>query len=60
LVVGAPAAAVTAIEEAANVAPGDLNALLDLFARHDSELIERHPHWPASVPKPHIDGVAET
>jgi mannose-6-phosphate isomerase-like protein (cupin superfamily) len=59
LVVAAPAAAVTAIEEAASVAPGDLDGLVEIFARHDSELIERHPYWPQSDLKLHIDGVAE-
>jgi mannose-6-phosphate isomerase-like protein (cupin superfamily) len=45
LVVAAPAAAVTAIEEAAAVAPGDLDRLVEIFDRHDSELLEHHPHW---------------
>jgi mannose-6-phosphate isomerase-like protein (cupin superfamily) len=45
LVVAAPAAAVTAIEEAAAVAPGDLDHLVEIFDRHDSELLERRPHW---------------
>jgi mannose-6-phosphate isomerase-like protein (cupin superfamily) len=45
LVVAAPPAAVTAIEEAAAVAPGDLDHLVEIFDRHDSELLERRPHW---------------
>jgi mannose-6-phosphate isomerase-like protein (cupin superfamily) len=45
LVVAAPAAAVTAIEEAAAVVPGDLDHLVEIFDRHDSELLERRPHW---------------
>ncbi|MEA2240865.1 MAG: hypothetical protein QOD24_755, partial [Solirubrobacteraceae bacterium] len=40
-----PPAAVTAIEEAAAVAPGDLDHLVEIFERHDSELLEHHPHW---------------
>jgi mannose-6-phosphate isomerase-like protein (cupin superfamily) len=44
-VVAAPAAAVTAIEEAAAVAPGDLEHLVEIFDRHDSELLEHRPHW---------------
>jgi uncharacterized cupin superfamily protein len=59
LVVGAPAAAVTAVEEVAALAPGDLHGLIELFARHDSELVETHPHWPDSDPTPHIDDAAE-
>jgi mannose-6-phosphate isomerase-like protein (cupin superfamily) len=58
LVVGAPAAAVTAVEEVATLGRGDLDGLIDLFGRHDSELIETRPHWPAS-PKPHTDDAAE-
>jgi mannose-6-phosphate isomerase-like protein (cupin superfamily) len=45
LVVAAPAIAVTSIEEAAAIAPGDLDGLVEIFDRHDSELLERHPHW---------------
>jgi mannose-6-phosphate isomerase-like protein (cupin superfamily) len=45
LVVAAPAVAVTAIEEAAAVAPGDLDGLIEIFDRHDSELLEHRPHW---------------
>jgi mannose-6-phosphate isomerase-like protein (cupin superfamily) len=48
LVVGAPAAAVTAIEEAGQVPPGELDRMKELFARHDSELLEEQPHWAAS------------
>jgi mannose-6-phosphate isomerase-like protein (cupin superfamily) len=44
LVVTAPAEAVTLIEEAGAVAPGDLDRLAELFDRYDSELLERHPH----------------
>jgi mannose-6-phosphate isomerase-like protein (cupin superfamily) len=45
LVVAAPGIAVTSIEEAAAVAPGDLDALAEIFDRHDSELLERRPQW---------------
>jgi mannose-6-phosphate isomerase-like protein (cupin superfamily) len=45
LVVTAPAAAVTAIEEISALPPGDLDRVAELFDRHDSELLERHPHW---------------
>jgi mannose-6-phosphate isomerase-like protein (cupin superfamily) len=45
IVVAAPARAVTAIEEVGQVAPGDLDGLAEIFERHDSELLERHPHW---------------
>jgi mannose-6-phosphate isomerase-like protein (cupin superfamily) len=58
LVVAAPGVAVTAVEEVAALDRGDLDGLIDLFARHDSELIETRPHWPAS-PKPHRDDDAE-
>jgi hypothetical protein len=27
------------------VAPGDLDHLVEIFDRHDSELLERRPHW---------------
>jgi mannose-6-phosphate isomerase-like protein (cupin superfamily) len=59
LVIAAPAAAVTAVEEVAALDRGDLDGLIDLFARHDSELIETHPHWPHSDPKPHIDDATQ-
>ena len=45
LVVTAPPAAVTLIEQVATVVPGDLDRLAELFDRYDSELLERHPHW---------------
>jgi Cupin domain len=45
LVVAAPAVAVTFIEEVGAVAPGDFDRLVELFDRHDSELLERRPHW---------------
>jgi mannose-6-phosphate isomerase-like protein (cupin superfamily) len=45
LVVTAPAAAVTAIEEVAALPPGDLDGVAALFDRHDSVLLERRPHW---------------
>jgi mannose-6-phosphate isomerase-like protein (cupin superfamily) len=45
IVVAAPAVAVTAIEEVGQVVPGDLDGLAEILERHDSELLERHPHW---------------
>jgi mannose-6-phosphate isomerase-like protein (cupin superfamily) len=48
IVVTAPALAVTLIEEVGAIAPGDLDLLAELFERHDSELLERHPHWGSS------------
>src|SRR3954449_12798483 len=45
LVVTAPAEAVTLIEQAGAVAPGDLDQLAELFDRYDSEILERQPHW---------------
>jgi oxalate decarboxylase/phosphoglucose isomerase-like protein (cupin superfamily) len=50
LVVGAPAAAVTLIEEVAEVRAGELDRMAEIFARHNSELLERHPHWEAATP----------
>jgi mannose-6-phosphate isomerase-like protein (cupin superfamily) len=47
MVVGAPAAAVTLIEEAGAVGPGQLDLMEEIMGRHDSELLERHPHWDA-------------
>jgi mannose-6-phosphate isomerase-like protein (cupin superfamily) len=52
LVVTVPADAVTLIEEAGAVAPGDLDRLAELFESYDSELLERHPHWTDSQPPP--------
>jgi mannose-6-phosphate isomerase-like protein (cupin superfamily) len=45
LVVTAPALGVAMIEEVAAVPPGDFDQMVELFERHDSELLERHPHW---------------
>jgi mannose-6-phosphate isomerase-like protein (cupin superfamily) len=45
IVVTAPADAVALIEEVGAIAPGDLDRVAQLFERHDSELLERHPHW---------------
>jgi mannose-6-phosphate isomerase-like protein (cupin superfamily) len=45
LVIGSPAAAITAIEEAGALPPGDIDAMAALFERYDSELLERRPHW---------------
>jgi mannose-6-phosphate isomerase-like protein (cupin superfamily) len=45
LVVTAPPDAVTLIEQVGAVAPGDLDQLVALFARYDSEILERQPHW---------------
>jgi mannose-6-phosphate isomerase-like protein (cupin superfamily) len=47
LVITAPPAAVTLIEQVSKVVPGDLDRLAELFDRYDSELLERHPHWDA-------------
>jgi mannose-6-phosphate isomerase-like protein (cupin superfamily) len=46
-----PATAVTLIEEVGAVPRGDLGALAALLERHDSELLERRPHW-ADAPRP--------
>ncbi len=46
-----PATAVTLIEEVGAVPRGDLDALATLLERHDSELLERRPHW-ADLPMP--------
>jgi mannose-6-phosphate isomerase-like protein (cupin superfamily) len=46
-----PATAVTLIEEVGAVPRGDLDALAALLERHDSELLERRPHW-ADAPAP--------
>jgi Mannose-6-phosphate isomerase len=54
IVVASPARAVTAIEEVGQVAPGDIDRLAAQLERHDTELLERHPHWvpPAVTPSP--------
>jgi mannose-6-phosphate isomerase-like protein (cupin superfamily) len=39
------ATAVTLIEEIGAVPRGDLDALAAVLERHDSELLERRPHW---------------
>lgn len=48
IVIAAPAAAVTATEEIAQVGPGELDRLAEILERHDSELLERRPHWAAA------------
>ena len=45
IVITTPPVAVQLIEEVGSVAPGDLDALAELFDRYDSELLERRPHW---------------
>ena len=45
IVVGSPARAVTVVEEVGQVAPGDIDRLAAILERHDTELLERHPHW---------------
>jgi len=45
LMIGSPAATVTAIEKAGTLPPGDIDAMAALFERYDSELLERRPHW---------------
>jgi quercetin dioxygenase-like cupin family protein len=45
IVITTPPVAVQLIEEVGSVAPGDLDALAQLFDRYDSELLERRPHW---------------
>jgi mannose-6-phosphate isomerase-like protein (cupin superfamily) len=45
LVIGSPAATITAIEEAGALPPGDIDAMAALFERYDSVLLERRPHW---------------
>jgi mannose-6-phosphate isomerase-like protein (cupin superfamily) len=45
LVIGSPAATITAIEKAGTLPPGDIDAIAALFERYDSELLERRPHW---------------
>jgi mannose-6-phosphate isomerase-like protein (cupin superfamily) len=45
LMIGSPAATITAIEKAGTLPPGDIDAMAALFERYDSELLERRPHW---------------
>jgi hypothetical protein len=45
IVATAPARAVTMMEELGRLGPGDLDGLAEILERHDSELLERHPHW---------------
>ena len=48
VVVGGPATTVTLIEEIGEIAGGGLDRLEELFERHESELLETHPHWQAA------------
>lgn len=50
IVVTAPAVAVTMIEELAQLRPGELDRFAEILERHDSELLERHPHWDRPAP----------
>jgi mannose-6-phosphate isomerase-like protein (cupin superfamily) len=45
LMIGAPAAAITAIENLATLRPGDIDMRAAVFERYDTELLERLPHW---------------
>jgi mannose-6-phosphate isomerase-like protein (cupin superfamily) len=59
LVVTAPPDAVTLIEEAGTVLPGDLDRLAEIFDRYDSELLERHPHWDRPARQRSASGVPQ-
>jgi len=43
--IASSASIVTAVEQLAQVAPGDIDAVAQLLEHCDSELLERHPHW---------------
>lgn len=45
IVVTGAACLVAAVEQLAQLAPGDLDAVAELHERCDSELLERRPHW---------------
>jgi quercetin dioxygenase-like cupin family protein len=45
IVIATPPVAVQLIENVGSVAPGDLDALAELFDRYDTELLERRAHW---------------
>jgi mannose-6-phosphate isomerase-like protein (cupin superfamily) len=45
IVATAPAAAITMIEELATVPPADFDRFAEVLEQHDSELLERYPHW---------------